>query len=42
MSKKLSWLLRHGAIEEGLNMGTDGFVKLDDILARNDFKGVTL
>ncbi|KAL4481763.1 hypothetical protein ABPG74_007852 [Tetrahymena malaccensis] len=41
LSKKLSWLLRHGAEKEGLNIGTDGFVLLQEILNRNDFNGVT-
>jgi 2'-phosphotransferase len=27
----LSWLLRHGAVKEGLNIGTDGFVDVTDI-----------
>ncbi len=38
ISKNLSWLLRHGAIKEGLNMRKDGFVKLDEILAKDFYK----
>ena len=32
LSKALSYLLRHGAIEEGLKMDAAGYVKLDDVL----------
>lgn len=31
-SKKLSWLLRHGANEEGLAMDAAGFAEVDDVL----------
>ena len=31
-SKKLSWLLRHGAAEEGLNVDTAGWVPIDQVL----------
>ncbi len=31
-SKTMTYLLRHGAIKEGLNISQDGFVKLDDLL----------
>ncbi|KAL4512893.1 hypothetical protein ABPG72_017578 [Tetrahymena utriculariae] len=41
LSKKLAWLLRHGAEKEGLNIGTDGFILLQEILQRKDFSGVT-
>lgn len=37
ISKALSYLLRHGAEKEKLHIGTDGYVKLDDILQRSDF-----
>lgn len=30
--KKLSYLLRHGAIKAGINMDTDGYVIVDDVL----------
>ena len=42
LSKKLSYLLRHGAVKEGLEIGSDGYVKLESILNRHDFKGVTI
>lgn len=32
LSKALSYLLRHGAIEEGLKMNAAGYVKLDDVM----------
>ena len=32
MSKKLSYLLRHGAIKEGLNITDDGFVSIKDLI----------
>ncbi|KXL41551.1 MAG: hypothetical protein FE78DRAFT_520316 [Acidomyces sp. 'richmondensis'] len=32
VSKKLSWLLRHGAQEEGLLLGEGGFANLQDVL----------
>lgn len=31
-SKKLSWLLRHGAAEAGVAMDADGWAKIDDVL----------
>lgn len=30
--KKLSYLLRHGALENGINMDPDGYVLVDDVL----------
>ncbi len=32
VSKTLSWLLRHGAQEMGLNIRKDGYVTIDDLL----------
>jgi RNA:NAD 2'-phosphotransferase (TPT1/KptA family) len=32
ISKNLSWVLRHGALELGLAMRSDGFVKVEDLL----------
>ena len=34
ISKKLSYVLRHGAIKEGLEMDERGFVRVDDIVSR--------
>lgn len=31
-SKTLSWILRHGAMSEGIPMRPDGFVKVEDIV----------
>jgi putative RNA 2'-phosphotransferase len=33
-SKKLSWLLRHGALEAGLDMDAAGWVAIDAVLAK--------
>ncbi|RCI00563.1 tRNA 2'-phosphotransferase 1 [Rhizopus azygosporus] len=41
LSKKLSYVLRHGALKENLKIAPDGFVKLDDLLKLRRFKGVT-
>lgn len=32
ISKTLSYILRHGAQKEGLEMRSDGFIKLDDLV----------
>jgi len=40
-SKFLSYLLRHGAAKEGLAMRSDGFVKVDDVLAHRKVRGMT-
>ncbi len=46
-STKLSWLLRHGALESALNMDKAGFADVDDVLAltrltRAELEGVVL
>jgi RNA:NAD 2'-phosphotransferase (TPT1/KptA family) len=33
LSKQLSWLLRHGLDKSGLDVRTDGYVGLDDLVA---------
>jgi 2'-phosphotransferase len=38
ISKCLSFILRHGATKEGINITTDGFVLVSDILAWNKIK----
>ena len=35
VSKKLSWLLRHGAEKEGLVLGKGGYVNLGDVVGRD-------
>ena len=40
ISKNLSWILRHGALQEGINMDDGGWVKLKDILKHPNFKKV--
>jgi len=40
-SKTMTYLLRHGAIKEGLNISQDGFVKLDDLLDHKTLKNAT-
>jgi 2'-phosphotransferase len=32
VSKALSWLLRHGAVEMGLSIRADGYVPLSEVL----------
>jgi RNA:NAD 2'-phosphotransferase (TPT1/KptA family) len=39
LSKWLSWLLRHGAIKEGLSIDTCGFVDVTDIVQHRAFCG---
>ncbi|KAF7728379.1 tRNA 2'-phosphotransferase 1 [Apophysomyces ossiformis] len=41
LSKQLSYILRHGAIKEKLQLTAEGYVRLDDLLARPKLKGVT-
>ncbi|TPP61478.1 tRNA phosphotransferase 1 [Fasciola gigantica] len=41
ISKKLSWILRHGAQKVGLTYGHGGFLYLDDVLRLRDFNGIT-
>ena len=40
VSKKMSWLLRHGAEEEGLQFLEGGFLNLSDVLANRKFKSM--
>ncbi|TFK25104.1 phosphotransferase KptA/Tpt1, partial [Coprinopsis marcescibilis] len=42
VSKTLSWLLRHGAANEGLPIRKDGFIKVDDVLNHPKLKAVSL
>ena len=41
-SKKLSWLLRHGAVKEGIPITPDGWVLLTDIFGMKQFQGLTM
>ena len=34
ISRYLSFVLRHGAVKEGIEMDSDGYVKVEDLLAR--------
>ncbi|CUM64690.1 uncharacterized protein PRCAT00002299001 [Priceomyces carsonii] len=38
ISKALSYLLRHGAIKEKLNIDEEGYIKIQDILSHNRIK----
>lgn len=38
ISKQLSWLLRHGAVQEGLSINSEGFVPLDEVLQNRKIK----
>eukprot|EP01039_Chlorochromonas_danica_P009980 gene9980-11038_t len=40
-SKKLSWALRHHAVELGLSMRSDGYVLVSELLSHKEFKGLT-
>ncbi|XP_041448141.1 LOW QUALITY PROTEIN: tRNA 2'-phosphotransferase 1, partial [Drosophila obscura] len=42
MSKKLSWLLRHGAQSRGIAIQADGFVNISDIQSRPQFAHFSL
>lgn len=39
LSKSLSWLLRHGAKQENITIGSDGFIPIEIILQHKAFKG---
>ena len=41
-SKALSYILRHGAVREGVAMRPDGFVRLCDLLKHRKFQGKKL
>ncbi|KAI9366710.1 KptA family-domain-containing protein [Zopfochytrium polystomum] len=41
-SKALSWLLRHGAVKEGVPIRPDGFVLVSDLLQHPKFRGKNL
>lgn len=41
-SKALSWLLRHGAEKEGLVLESGGWIRLDDIQKRPNYKKFTV
>jgi 2'-phosphotransferase len=32
LSKALSWILRHGAVQEGLTIDSSGFVPLQEVM----------
>jgi RNA:NAD 2'-phosphotransferase (TPT1/KptA family) len=38
ISKKLSWLLRHGAESEGLKLGPGGYVNVKDVVSHVTFR----
>jgi 2'-phosphotransferase len=42
LSKRLSYMLRHGAQKEGLGMRADGYVSVLEILRKQQFRGKTL
>lgn len=38
ISKAMSWILRHGALKEGLEIGSDGFLELSILLSHKSLK----
>ena len=40
VSKKLSWLLRHGAEKEGLSLDSAGYANVQDVLANRNLKSL--
>jgi 2'-phosphotransferase len=42
LSKKLSFALRHGAPKLGLTLRSDGYVRLDDLLRCNGYRGFSV
>ncbi|KAF9437136.1 tRNA 2'-phosphotransferase 1 [Entomortierella beljakovae] len=42
LSKSLSWLLRHNAEKQGIEIRPDGYVKISDILGHSRFRQFTL
>ncbi|KII87268.1 hypothetical protein PLICRDRAFT_69694, partial [Plicaturopsis crispa FD-325 SS-3] len=40
MSKKLSWILRHGAESEGLTMRPDGYVRVSELLKNRKMRSL--
>jgi RNA:NAD 2'-phosphotransferase (TPT1/KptA family) len=42
ISKAMSWLLRHGAVLEGIEINADGFVRMGDVLNYFSKKGQAL
>ncbi|XP_037531726.1 tRNA 2'-phosphotransferase 1 [Nematolebias whitei] len=42
LSKSMSYVLRHGASQMGFQMGTDGFLFVEDLLAHPQFRSHTL
>lgn len=42
VSKKLSWLLRHGAESEGLKLDSSGFINLKDVINNRKLQGMKI
>ena len=42
VSKKLSWLLRHGAEKEGLKLGEGGYINVGDVLANRNLRSLQI
>lgn len=40
-ARRITWLLRHGAEQEGLAMSSDGFVRVDDLLDKMNVRNRT-
>lgn len=42
LSKKMSWFLRHGAVSCDVVMGSDGYVRVNDMLRQTEFNRYTI
>src|SRR5687767_3484989 len=42
LSKKLTKILRHQAVNMGFAIGTDGYIKVQDLLDHRDFRGYSM
>ena len=42
LSKAMSWLLRHGAADAGVNMDPEGYVLWDEMCGLKQFKGFSV
>jgi len=41
VSKGMTWILRHAAVDKGLDPDANGYIRVSEMLALNEFKNVT-